>query len=146
MGAGDEFAGGLRTGLARSATASDSAGPPRELARRGPADRHQLARGAQRCDLVAVPQQWRPAPARVLAAFARTVHRPIRDIVATPSHADYDVLLELHARRRSRRLAAIAAQQATSTRLTLAEALAEMIIDELRWLRMRGRAPGTGDY
>ena len=34
-----------------------------------------------------------------LEALARTVHRPIADIVATLSHADYDVLLELHARR-----------------------------------------------
>ena len=33
-----------------------------------------------------------------------------------------------------------------ATDLDAAEALAEMIIDELRWLRMRGRAPGTGDY
>ena len=34
-----------------------------------------------------------------LEALARTVHRPIADIMATLSHADYQVLLELHARR-----------------------------------------------
>ena len=34
-----------------------------------------------------------------LEDLARSVHRPIADIVATLSYADYDVLLELHARR-----------------------------------------------
>ena len=32
-------------------------------------------------------------------ALARTVHRPMADIVATLSYADHQVLLELHARR-----------------------------------------------
>ena len=34
-----------------------------------------------------------------LEALARKVHRPSADIMATLSYADYDVLLELHAKR-----------------------------------------------
>ena len=37
--------------------------------------------------------------ARIVEALARKVHRPSADIMATLSYADYDVLLELHAKR-----------------------------------------------